>query len=220
MLAGWRELWQFQRTLDAACGTGLHAIALAQLGVTVTAADLSPEMLAQARENSAAAGGQIHWVEAAMEKLEPAVAGPFDLILCLGNSLPHLLDDQALAAAFTGFRHLLAPGGHLLLQIINYEPVLAAQRRIVALNREAEREFIRFYDFGGSLLRFNILEIDWSQQPPAHRLQSVPLNPWRLAGLQPALDAAGFSAISLYGDMQRGVFDPLRSPNLVITAVA
>lgn len=220
MLSGWRELWQFDRALDTACGTGLHAIALAQLGVNVTAADLSPEMLAQARENATTAGVTIHWAEAAMEGLGPAVAGPFDLILCLGNSLPHLLDDQALAAAFAGFHRLLTPGGHLLLQLINYEPVLAAQRRIVALNREGEREFIRFYDFGAELLRFNILEIDWLQQPPAHRLGSVPLNPWRLAGLQPALTAAGFGAISLYGDMQRTDFDPLGSPNLVIAAVA
>jgi len=218
MLARWQERLGFTRALDAACGTGLHAIALAQLGVAVTGADLSPEMLAQARRHAAAEGVTAHWVEAAMERLDQVVDPAYDLVLCLGNSLPHLLDAGALAAALSGFHRLLAPGGRLLLQLINYEPVLAWQRRVVALSREGEREFIRFYDFGEPLLRFNILEIDWAQQPPGHRLQSVPLYPWRRPEVEAALRGAGFSDLEIYGDLQRNAYSAAQSANTVLLA--
>lgn len=218
MLSHWRERFGFSRALDAACGTGLHAIALAQLGVAVTGADLSPEMLAQARRHAAAEKVTVRWVEAAMERLDQAVAPPYDLVLCLGNSLPHLLDAGALSAALSGFHCLLAPGGHLLLQLINYTLVLAWQRRVIGLSREGEREFIRFYDFGEPLLRFNILEIDWAQRPPGHRLQSVPLYPWQRPEVEAALGEAGFGDLKIYGDLQRASFADGTSPNLVVAA--
>ena len=219
LLAEWRARHGFNRPLDAACGTGLHAIALAQLGLEVTGADLSPEMLAGARAHAAAEGVKIAWVEAAMEQLTGHVQGPFDALFCLGNSLPHLLDEEALATALAGFHQLLVPGGLLLLQLVNYEAVLAGQRRILALNRDGEREFIRFYDFGEPLLGFNILEIDWSQQPPRHRLQTTPLRPWRRAEVERAVETAGFGGIDIFGDLRRGEYATAKSPNLVVTAI-
>lgn len=41
-----------RRVLDVACGTGMHAIALAQRGYDVTGADLSAGMIERARENA------------------------------------------------------------------------------------------------------------------------------------------------------------------------
>jgi len=43
------------RVLDTACGTGVHTIALAQHGFTVTGADPSPAMVERARQNAMAA---------------------------------------------------------------------------------------------------------------------------------------------------------------------
>ena len=48
------------RLLDAACGTGWHAIALAQRGYGVAAADLSAAMIDRARHNAAEAQVDIH----------------------------------------------------------------------------------------------------------------------------------------------------------------
>ena len=218
MLEAWRTRHGFRRVLDAACGTGLHAIALAQLGAEVTGADLSPEMLARALYHAEEAGVKVKWIPAAMQTLAQAVEGPFDALLCLGNSLPHLIDREELTATLTGFHRLLAPGGLLLLQWINYDAVLARKRRIVAIHRDGETEFIRFYDFGDPLLRFNILEIDWSLQPPIHRLQSVMLYPWRRVEVEAAVIAAGFGGMEIYGDMERGKYAQARSQNLVLAA--
>jgi ubiquinone/menaquinone biosynthesis C-methylase UbiE len=58
-----------RQVLDAACGTGHHAIALAKRGYRVTGADLSAPMVAQARDNAQAAGVQVPFVVAGLGSL-------------------------------------------------------------------------------------------------------------------------------------------------------
>ena len=71
-----------RRVLDVACGTGLHAEFFANLGAEVAALDLSAEMIAHARERRPHPA--IHY--AAGDMREPPT-GPWDLAVCLGNSL-------------------------------------------------------------------------------------------------------------------------------------
>ena len=85
-----------QRVLDAACGTGMHAVALAQNGFNLAGADLSSGMVERARANAAAANVSVAFAAVGFGQLAGAFRGseifPFDALLCLGNSLPHLLD--------------------------------------------------------------------------------------------------------------------------------
>ncbi len=80
--------------LDAACGSGGHALWLAQHGYRVAGADVSPVMIDLARRKAADAGLDIPFSVADLTNLQPANLPPstaFDAVLCLGNSLPHLL---------------------------------------------------------------------------------------------------------------------------------
>jgi len=148
----------------------------------------------------------------------------FDALLCLGNSLPHLLAPADLAAALADFATCLRPGGLLLVQNRNFDAVLARQQRWMEpqARREGEAEwlFLRFYDFEpAGTLTFNLVTLrregmgDWSQQVAAARLR-----PLRRDELVAALAAAGFGEITCWGDMQGAPFEPNRSPNLVVTA--
>src|SRR6266540_6055928 len=51
------------KVLDVACGTGVVAITAARLGAKVTGLDLTPELLAHARENSSIAKVDVKWHE-------------------------------------------------------------------------------------------------------------------------------------------------------------
>jgi len=55
-----------RRVLDAACGTGMHAIAMAKLGFEVAGADLSAGMIERARANAAASGLSVQFEEAGL----------------------------------------------------------------------------------------------------------------------------------------------------------
>src|SRR6267154_1809675 len=52
-----------QRVLDVACGTGVVAITATRLGAKVSALDLTPELLAHARENASIAKVEVNWHE-------------------------------------------------------------------------------------------------------------------------------------------------------------
>jgi SAM-dependent methyltransferase len=69
-----------QRVLDVACGTGVVAVTAARAGATVSGLDLTPELLARARENSALANLDIDWREGDAEAL-PFEDAAFDVVL-------------------------------------------------------------------------------------------------------------------------------------------
>jgi SAM-dependent methyltransferase len=69
-----------QRVLDVGCGTGVAALAAARTGAHVTGVDLTPELVARARENGKIAGAEIDWHEGDVEAL-PFEDGAFDAVL-------------------------------------------------------------------------------------------------------------------------------------------
>ncbi len=233
-----------RRVLDAACGTGMHAIALAKRGYQVVGADLSAGMIDLARANATQAGVDVPFQVAGFGELRKALdsAGPgaggqgsspflsgqdrlaFDALLCLGNSLPHVLTPEDLLHVLRDFAAVLRPGGLLLIQNRNFDAVLAEGHRWMGPEGHAEGEsewlFLRFYDFlSDGLIRFNIVRLHrkgrgaWNQ-----RVTSTQLWPQTRRELSGAIRAAGFEALNWYGDLQGTSFDEESSPNLVMTA--
>jgi glycine/sarcosine N-methyltransferase len=224
-----------RRILDTACGTGMHAIALAQRRYDVTGADLSVGMIERARENAAAAGVKARFVVAGFGELAAMLAlnrgekveDGFDAVLCLGNSLPHVLTADVLHETLTDFAAVLRPGGLLFIQNRNFDAVMegeAARARWMPpqAHREGGREwlFIRFYDFNpDGTLAFNILTLrrdegdEWTQQ-----VEATTLRPLLHADLLDAVAAAGFGNTACHGDMTGAAFDPETSGNLIVAA--
>ena len=205
-----RELvsrYRIESALDAACGTGLYAIALAKMGVRVVGADISAAMIDQARQNANQAGAQVDWLCEPMQKLDYKARGPFDAVLCMGNSIPHLLSDKDLRTALGGFAELLRPDGIVVVQLLNYGRVLAEKERIVGINRAGDKEYVRFYDFLPDRVRFNILEIDWSAGQCTHRLHSTELRPYTADDVATAMMRQGCSSVDFYSGLSFDGFD-------------
>jgi SAM-dependent methyltransferase len=68
------------RVLDVAAGTGNASIRAAERGATVTASDLTPELLEAGRRHAEAEGLQLEWVEADAENL-PFDDESFDVVM-------------------------------------------------------------------------------------------------------------------------------------------
>jgi ubiquinone/menaquinone biosynthesis C-methylase UbiE len=204
--------------LDVACGTGLYTILLAKLGVRITGVDSSPAMLDQARRHATSAGVGVDWVCAPMQELARQALPRVDAVLCLGNSIPHLLTDADLDAALAGFARLLNPGGIVVLQLLNYGRILRQGERLVGINRQADKEYVRFYDFLGQRVRFNILEIDWSGDEPRHQLHSTELRPYLAEELQAALLRHGWRAVRAHSGLHFADFDPDSPESVMLIA--
>jgi len=217
------------RILDAACGTGMHTIALAERGYVVAGADLSQGMIERARINAAAAGHDILFATAGFGSLasifESEEKFPFDALFCLGNSLPHVSDSRELASALRDFAACLRPGGILLIQNRNFDAVLVRQERWMdpQSHREGDLEwlFLRFYDFkDDGTLDFNVIRLRregegrWMQG-----ITTTSLYPIQKNELETESSNAGFDELIFFGDMEGSPFDRETSGNLVMVAM-
>jgi len=99
---------QGMRLLDVACGTGVVAITAARRGATVTAIDLTPQLLERARENARLAEVEVDWHEGDVESL-PFEAGQFDAVL---SQFGHIFAPRPEVAVAEMLR-VLKPGGTL-----------------------------------------------------------------------------------------------------------
>lgn len=104
-----------RRVADLACGTGPHALFFAEQGATVTAFDLSPEMIAHASGRRPHAG-----IDYRVGDMRDVDGGPWDMAVCLGNSLCLIPVRDAVAGLFARLHGRLAPGGYFVTQTLNY----------------------------------------------------------------------------------------------------
>lgn len=214
--------------LDLGCGTGEHTAFFARAGARAVGVDRSEAMLDAARDHEAEGAGR--FLPGDLLDLRSALGeeSPFGLAICLGNALPHLREDDELDRMLAGVHTALRPGGALLVQIVNYEGILATGRRHLPVNvrpgdGDEEIVFLRLLkDAGdGRILFFPAtLELDADcEDEPLRLIQSrrVELRAWTRDALGPRLRAAGFEP-EWCGDMLGGPFDAETSPDLVVIA--
>ncbi len=230
-----------QAVLDVACGSGHHAIALAREGYTVYGTDISPEMIAQARCHAAQAHVSVQFERHGFTELGTHLASStFDAVLCLGNSLPHVLTEVEQLGALKAMRDRLRQGGVLVLQNLNYDLRWKDRPRFFALNpalldgrllliwRMAD-----YHDPGTrvagldepcpepGLITFHIATIAQDVQGQWQAtVKSTLQRPLFARELNHWLTQVGFEDVRLFGGMDGRAFDPESSPDLVIVAHA
>jgi glycine/sarcosine N-methyltransferase len=147
------------KVLDASCGTGTQAIAMAQHHFEVTAADPSQSMLLKAQEHAKKykAADDITFVCTDFLNLTKAIVGPFDAVITKGNSLPHLLTDDEILQALRNFYALLRPGGMAVVGMRDYDLMVEDRPRFVPRQLHTE-------DPNSDFILFDVW--DWDDGPP------------------------------------------------------
>jgi ubiquinone/menaquinone biosynthesis C-methylase UbiE len=213
-----QQKFGFKSALDTACGTGLHAILLQQMGVKTVGVDISSKMLERARINADRAGVKVTWILCSLEKMIKSVDQSFDVILCLGNSLPHIQNQRQLQKILQECNQMLSYNGRIICQLLNYNKILKERQRVVNITKNNHILYIRFYDFLIKKLQFNILKINENTAPPFYTLNNTLLNPFTREQLQQSLQRANYSKIEFYGDLNLSDFIEDKSSNLVMIA--
>lgn len=214
------------KVIDTACGTGQHAISLAEAGYLSYGSDLSPEMVSVAKIRADAADQLVIFKTRGFGSTAKAFSKdlPFDATLCLGNSLPHVSDEVTLKVALQDFHDLLRPGGLLLLQMRNFDRIMRHHLRWMEPQSEKTDQhewlFLRFYDFESEKrIQFNVIAMERQKnQPWSVNLTSTPLTPILKDQLVDLLLETGFDAIQTLGSLNGEPFDPETSSDLIIVA--
>jgi SAM-dependent methyltransferase len=189
--------------LDAACGTGINAAALARRGYRVQAADGSEAMIAAAAARFQSERLEIPLVHCMWADLPAVVGERFDVVLCIGNSLVHAADRVGMIQALTGLREMVRPGGHVVVDSRNWEK-LHAERRIVqladrAVTRHGRRCIVLYaWEIPDRLDREHVAHIvlifeDGDRIEP--REYRIGFHPFTLGELRQRLKAAGLTEV-------------------------
>ena len=197
------------RLLDAGCGAGRHARALAAFGARVVGLDLSEELLAEARSVH-----DVRYVRGDMRRL-PFQDGAFAHAVSLFTAFGYF-DDAGDRAHLSELRRVLAASGTFAIDFLNPPHVIASlvpeSTKTVDGVEIRERRRIR----EGRVEKD--VEIRETATGATHRwTESVRL--YDRARLEAMLMAAGFRVTRVHGDLAGGLWSE-RSPRLVIGAVA
>ena len=224
--------------LEVACGGGHHAIALALEGYTVSGADLSAAMIDLARRNAAQPDVSIRFEQAGFADIGTPFNVTFDAVLCLGNSLPHVLTEKDQLAALTAMHGRLRHGGVLVLQNLNYDLRWKSRPRFFALNpvtldgrpalvwriADYHDPATRVAGLDGpcpepGLITFHIATIEQDAEGKWQAtVRSTLQRPLFANDLTRWLAQVGFQDATLFGGMDASTFDSGSSPDLVIVA--
>lgn len=120
------------RLLDVACGTGVVALTAARQGASVTGADLTPALVARARESAALMGIEASWHEADVEAL-PFGDAEFDYVV---SQFGHMFAPRP-AVALAEMLRVLKPGGTIAFS--TWPPELFVGRTFLLMGRYAPK---------------------------------------------------------------------------------
>ena len=166
------------RVLDVGTGPGFFAILLCELGYDVTAIDLTPAMLEEAKKNAGELAGSIRFLEGNAEALDFGGAA-FDVVLSrnLTWNLPH--PDKAYAE----WARVLKPGGLLLNFDANWYAYLFDAEAQAAYDRDrlnSAEQGVWDQNVEGEGENFDVME-DIARRVP---LSNIRRPEWDLALLQ------------------------------------
>jgi SAM-dependent methyltransferase len=197
------------RALDAGCATGAHALGLAALGWTTVGVDFEAAMISAARERAQSEGltERASFFEANILDIEERFGnGSFDLVLCLGNTLPHL-GALGLASFLAQAHRILGPGGDLVLQTLNFSlPGIGpgyAFPEIAVGGATMRRSYQAPPREHPELLRF-VVELEGEERSQFSEALLLPLGPRRMDSL---LGVAGFGTHIRYSGWDGRPFD-------------
>lgn len=202
---------------DLGCGTGLDSLSLALNGLDVTAFDISQGMLDNAFTKARQHALNIKFNKYSLTDIPSEYNGRFDMAVSLGNTLANLNESQ-LEEALSRAYAILKENGTLLLQILNYHPLQKNNERIINITENGSTYFVRFYDFLGEGLQFNILSFD-KNDAKKRELKSTLLYPHEEEVFRVLLTEAGFKDFKVYGSLTKSPFDPANSKDMIISVV-
>lgn len=121
--AAWERLGKPRTVAELGCGTGSLTIPLAEAGYQMTGIDLSPDMLAVARQKMEdrprgrrfMREGSVRWIRQDMREWE--LPEPVDSVISFCDSLNYILEESDISAVFGRTFKGLKPGGSFLFDV-------------------------------------------------------------------------------------------------------
>jgi glycine/sarcosine N-methyltransferase len=178
-------------------GTGTTAIALAEKGLKVIASEPEETMAETIRKKAKSKGLTLSVYTKSMDEIDE-FQEQFDGILCIGNTLPHLSDLDAVESYLRKCYFQLEANGILILQQVNYDKVLSKSDFTFPVIEKGDFTFTREYEKRDEHILFTS-RLSCNGETTEN---TIPLFPITSQQLVPLLKEVGFQAVNVYGNFQ------------------
>nr|VFJ93099.1 MAG: Methyltransferase domain-containing protein [Candidatus Kentron sp. H]VFJ93849.1 MAG: Methyltransferase domain-containing protein [Candidatus Kentron sp. H]VFK00512.1 MAG: Methyltransferase domain-containing protein [Candidatus Kentron sp. H] len=207
------------KVLDCACGIGIQALTLARRGFSVQGTDLSPGMIARARERGreermTLPPGGLSFTVSTWEALPRRFHHEFDVAFCVGNAIGHCRNRKDMCLSLSGIYHSLKRGGQVVIDSRNWEKVLAERVRLTILGIRIRNRIqsvpLYVWHFPSELeeghLLIEIILIFKEAEQIYHRYYPFVYHPFRRETLCDCLREAGFTGIQSDFEREEDVY--------------
>ena len=137
--------------VDLGAGFGMHAIPLARRGFDVVAIDSSAVML----EDLSRHAGDVR-VRAVCDDLlsfPQYLSAKPELVLCMGDTLTHLPDEEYVGRLIATVRESLAEDGCFVITLRDYTQPLTGNQRFIPVRSDEHRIFVCFLEYSDRCVR-------------------------------------------------------------------
>lgn len=134
-----------EKAIDLGAGNGVQSIALAELGLSVTAIDFSKKLLTELSQT--AKGLPVEVIESdilAFENYSHLQAG---LIVCMGDTLTHLDSLESVSELLYNAAQQLCKGGKLIISFRDMTVELKDENRFIPVRSDENTVFTCFLEF-------------------------------------------------------------------------
>ena len=201
------QKFNVRSVLDCACGTGLQSIGLTKAGFNVIGTDLSSNMLIRAKENASIANTHIEFKQSDFREVRSKVDGDFDSVICMGNSIPHLMTESDISVALNNIYSCVKNNGIAIFEMRDYDKMLSDKPRFLPMRINEKKDgnlvsVLYVFDYLVDVIRFNIVYLieDLLTGDKHMEVESVDYNPIRREFFLNLLSKAGFKKIEVLED--------------------
>jgi SAM-dependent methyltransferase len=217
--------WLFERAsaksvIDVACGTGHHVNMFRSWGLCAAGADASPTMIERCRARWGE-GPELSWSLRAYD--QPIDSGaPFDVAICIGNSLALAPDPRTVATAVAQMLAGVCKGGAIFVQVLNFwaipEGPCLWQKCIRANLPAGERLIIKGVHRSGQRGFVEMLVTNLATNPPELKSEQAVFQMLDVEMLESAARRGGCSSVEFFGGYDRKAYEAQTSQDLMMVA--
>jgi len=202
--------------VDVGCGTGSLIVSLAEVFRKTAGLEPDAAMLETARGKAAIKPVATLFINAGMLDLKREIApGSVDRLICFGNTLPHLANEEEVAEFIRQVSVILKPNGFLLIQLINYDRILDQNLPGLPSIENEELKFDRIYQYQENASHVNFVTKLLLKTSGIVVENEVPLLAIRPVNLRRILVENGFAGLEEFGGFKKSAFLPESQPYIV-----
>ena len=203
---------------DCACGTGRDLHLFHSLGFDVSGSDISEAMLSRAKENLSSRGINIRLEKTDFRELPRPDRKPFDSVVCLSTSLPHLTEDSEIVRALNSMREVLRDGGILVLTQGMCDRQMKERTRFIAETNTRDFSRVFMIEYLEKTFRVNVLDLVHTEKKSDFKEIRFDFRVLLRDDYEKLLTRAGFHKFNFYGSYRFDPYDKEKSESLIIVA--